>query len=99
MRRVLNSNTGDWDKLLRALGWLKKKKHDIRVVGAQSLTDVYTWINAAYTVHDNMRSHIGGGISMEYGLLTGKSVMEKLNVKGSTEAELVGLAEYLPYNI
>ena len=36
---------------------------------------------------------------MGYGLLTGKSAMEKLNVKSSTEAELVGLAEYLPYNI
>eukprot|EP00957_Ditylum_brightwellii_P142951 10892309-Ditylum_brightwellii.AAC.1 len=36
---------------------------------------------------------------MGYGLLTGKSAMEKLNVKSSTEAELVRLAEYLPYNI
>eukprot|EP00957_Ditylum_brightwellii_P176549 13445700-Ditylum_brightwellii.AAC.1 len=92
MRRVSNSNAGDWDKLLRALGWLKKTKHDIRIIGAESLTDVYTWIDAAYAVHDNMCSHMGGGISIGYGLLTGKSVMEKLNVKSSTEAELVGLA-------
>eukprot|EP00957_Ditylum_brightwellii_P013878 1046253-Ditylum_brightwellii.AAC.1 len=41
---------------------------------------------------------MGGAISMGHGLLTGKSAMEKLNVKSSTEAELVGLAEYQPYN-
>eukprot|EP00957_Ditylum_brightwellii_P048711 3695906-Ditylum_brightwellii.AAC.1 len=99
LRRVSNSNAGDRDKLLRALGWLKRTKSDIRVIGAQSLTNVYAWIDAAYAVHDNMRSHVVGEISMGYGLLTGKSEMEKLNVKSSTEAELVGLAEYLPYNI
>eukprot|EP00957_Ditylum_brightwellii_P182847 13928078-Ditylum_brightwellii.AAC.1 len=71
MKRVSNSNAGDWDKLLRALGRLKRTKGDIRIIGAQSLTDVYTWIDAAYTVHDNMCSHMGGGISMGYGLLTG----------------------------
>ena len=99
MRRVSKSNTGDWDKLLRALGWLKRTKNDIRVIGAESLQDIYTWIDAAYATHDNMRSHMGGAISMGYGVVACKSAMEKINVKSSTEAELVGLAEYLPYNI
>ena len=53
MRRVSNSNAGDWGKLLRALGWLKRTKSGIRIIGAQSLTDVYTWIDAAYAVHNN----------------------------------------------
>eukprot|EP00957_Ditylum_brightwellii_P126439 9638025-Ditylum_brightwellii.AAC.1 len=39
IRRVSNSNTGDWDTLLRALGWLKRTKDDIRIIGAQSPTD------------------------------------------------------------
>eukprot|EP00957_Ditylum_brightwellii_P074993 5699289-Ditylum_brightwellii.AAC.1 len=42
---------------------------------------------------------MGGAISMGYGIISGKSAMEKLNVKSSTEAELVGMSEYLPYNI
>ena len=29
MRRVSKSNTGDWDKLLRVLGWLKSTKDDV----------------------------------------------------------------------
>ena len=36
---------------------------------------------------------------MGTGLIHGKSAMEKLNAKSSTEAELIGMAEYLPYNL
>ena len=42
---------------------------------------------------------MGGAISMGYGIIAGKLAMEKLNVKSSTEAELVGMSEYLPNNI
>eukprot|EP00957_Ditylum_brightwellii_P157346 11975842-Ditylum_brightwellii.AAC.1 len=66
MRRVSKSNTGDWDKLLRVLAWLKSTKDDVQIIGAQSSTDVLTWIDAAYAVHDNMRSYMGGAISMGY---------------------------------
>ena len=36
---------------------------------------------------------------MGVGVLHGKSSKQKLKVKRSTEAELVGVNEYLPYNI
>ena len=78
---------------------MKRTINDKRIIGATSLTEVFTWIDAAYAVHDNMQSHTGGAISMGHGILHGKSSMQKLNVKTSTEAELVGVAEYVPYNI
>jgi hypothetical protein len=46
-----------------------------------------------------MRGQTGGAISMGYGILHGKSSKQKINVKSSTESELVGVSEYLPYNI
>ena len=46
-----------------------------------------------------MRSHTGGIISLAWGALHTKSSKQKLNVKNSTEAELVGMSEYVPYNI
>ena len=62
------------------------------------MEDMYTWIDASYAVHDdNMRSHTGVPISMGHGILTAKSSMQKLNVKSFTEAELVGVSEYIPY--
>ena len=99
MRRVSKSNIEDWKKLKRCLGFVKGTKNDVRYIGARSITEILTWVDAAFAVHDNMRLHMGGGMSMGIGLLHGKSSMEKINVKSSTEAELVALAEYLPYNL
>jgi len=33
------------------------------------------------------------------GLVHGRSLKQKLNTKSSTEAEVVGVSEYMPYNI
>ena len=46
-----------------------------------------------------MRSQTGGAMSMGHGILHCKSGKQKLNVKSSTEAELVGTSDYLPYNL
>ena len=46
-----------------------------------------------------MRGHTGGAISMGYGIIHGKSSKQKINTKSSTESELVGMAEYIPYNL
>ena len=72
---------------------------DIRIIGAENLNDIYTWIDAAYAVNPDMMSQTGGAMSMGVGIIHGKSGKQRLNVKSSTEAELVGVSEYLPYNI
>ena len=53
----------------------------------------------AYTVTSDMRSQTGGAISLGLGVLHCKSSKQKLNVKSSTEAELIGASNYVPYNI
>ena len=35
---------------------------------------------------------------MGYGIMHGKSSKQKINVKSSTESELVRMGEYVPYN-
>ena len=93
------SDKVDCLKLKRVLSFLYSTLEDERTIGAASLTEILTWIDAAYAVHDNMRSHMGGLISLGTGVIHAKSSMEKINTKSSTEAEFVGCAEYLPYNI
>jgi hypothetical protein len=58
-----------------------------------------TWIDAAYAVHQDMKSHTGGAISFGRGAILCKSIKQKLNTKSSTEAELVGVSDYLPNTI
>ena len=99
MRRVSKSDEDDWAKLIRALGFIKSTINEKRKIGAQSLTNLYTWLDASYAVHDNMRSHMGEMMSLGNGIMHGKSAMNKINTKSTTETELVSVAEYLPYNI
>jgi hypothetical protein len=55
-----------------------------------------TWVDAAYALHDDMRSHTGGTIMMGKGTLYGKCAKQRINVKSFTEAELVGASDPLP---
>ena len=58
-----------------------------------------TWIDALYATHDDMRSQTGGIISLGKGTITNKSIKQKMNTKSSTESEVVGVSDILPYNI
>ena len=97
--RVSKSDEDDWLKLRRAIAYIKCTIDDVRVIGASSLIDIFTWIDAAYAVNPDMKSQTGGAISLGVGVLHAKISKHKLNVKSSTEAELVGNSEYLPYNL
>ena len=94
--RVTKSTVEDWKKLKRGLQFFLCTINNERIIGATTLRELFTWIDAAYAVHNNMRSHTGGAISMGYGIIHGKSGKQKINVKSSTESELVGTCEYIP---
>jgi hypothetical protein len=97
--RVDKCDEDNWKKLKRVLKWLKLTIDDNRVIGCDSLDSIFTWIDAAFAVHQNMRSQTGGAMSLGWGTLHARSSKQKLNTKSSTEAKLVGLSEYIPYNI
>ena len=79
--RVTKSDVDDWKKLKRGLTFVKNTIKDKIIIGAKTLTDLYTWTDAAYAVHNNMRGHTGGAISMGYGIMHGKASKQKINVK------------------
>ena len=59
-----------------------------------------TYVDAAYAVHDDMRSHTGGVIGFGgKGILMAKTTKQKLNTESSTEAEVVGASDFLPWTI
>ena len=47
-------------------------------------------MDAAYAVHNNMKSHTGGVLSLGEGAVYATSTKQKINTKSSTESELVG---------
>ena len=66
------------------------------MISADDISKMKTWVDAAYTVHHNMKSHTGGVISFGTGAALSKSTKQELNTKSSTEAELFGASDYLP---
>ena len=97
--RVSKSDEDDWNKLRRVIAYAQVTIDDIKIIGADSLSGIFTWIDAAYAVTDDIKSQTGGAMSLGIGILHGKSSKQTLNVKSSTEAELVEVSDYLPYNI
>jgi hypothetical protein len=97
--RVSCSTAEDWSKLKRVLEYLNGTLDEFLTIGADDLGNMLTWVDASYAVHRDMKSHTGGVVSFGRGAVMSKSSKQKLNVKSSTEAELVGASDYLPYTI
>ena len=97
--RVSCSTLSDWKKLKRVLKYAEGTINDERVIGASSLKNIFMFIDASYAIYDNMRGVTGGCMLMGIGTFHARSSKQKLNTKSSTETELVGVSEYLPFNI
>ena len=97
--RVSEPDVDDWKKLKRLISYLNATIEDTRIIGCDNIEEIFTWVDAAYAVHPNMRSHTGGTTSMGWGVMHSKSSKQRLNTKSSTEAEIVGVSEYAPHNI
>ena len=97
--RVSKSDEDDWAKLRRVIAFVKCTLEDTRTIGAQDLTKIFTWIDATYAVNPDFKSQTGGAMPMGIGVLHAKCGKQTLNVKSSTESELVGTSEYIPYNL
>ena len=67
--RVTKSTMEDKAKLKRVLKLLKQTINDKMVMGADKLSQIFTWVNAPYGVQPYLKSHTGGGISFGYGLV------------------------------
>ena len=96
--RVTKITKEDKEKSRQVVQYLKKK-NDKRIMVADSLIQLYTWFDAAYGLHTDLKIHTGGCMSFGYGMVYCKSSKHKLNTKSSNDDKLIGLRDYLPYNI
>eukprot|EP00978_Attheya_sp_CCMP212_P029180 scaffold102979_cov38-Attheya_sp.AAC.2 len=63
---------------------------------ADKLNILKWWVDTAYAVHLDMKSHTGGVLSLGKGAVYAASKKQKLNVVSSTESELVGVSDMMP---
>jgi hypothetical protein len=98
--RVSKSTGDDRNTLRRLLEYIKGSINLVYTLGADDVHQrMWTWVDAAYAVHPDMKSHTGGVISFGLGGIVCKLNKQKLNTKSSTEAEFVGASDYLPNTV
>ena len=93
--RVSTPTEEDEKKLHRVLRHLQGTRDIFLRISADEPLTVQAFVDASYAVHPDMRSHTGSFITLGRGAVFCKSSKQKLNVKSSTEAELVGLSDSL----
>ena len=97
--RVSKATLQDQTKLKRLLKYLYGTYDLPLILGADDIQTMYTFVDASYAIHDDMKSHTSGVITFGRGGIACKSTKQKVVTKSSTEAELVGASEYLPSTI
>lgn len=93
--RVQRPDQDDFKKLARVIKYLRHTKNLFLTLEASN-AKLQWWVDAAYGVHHDMRSHTGGILSLGKGAVYSTSARQKLNTKSSTEAELVAVNDVLP---
>jgi hypothetical protein len=94
--RVKSPDVDDMKKLRRLVCYLRGTKALCLTLEADDLQVVRWWVDASFAVHQDMRSHTGGVLSLGKGAVYSVSTRQKLNTKSSTEAELVGVDDVMP---
>lgn len=97
--RVKDPTAEDWNKLKQILQYLHRTIDKFLTLRANDISIMDTYIDAAYPVHLDMKSHTGGIVTLRRGAVMSKSQKQKLNTKSSTEAELVGFSDYTPNSL
>ena len=86
--RTTKPDESDWAKLLRVMGFLKGTKDDVLTLEADDAQTLYWYIDAAFGVHPDMKSHSGLAFTLGKGAIISSSRKQKVNSRSSTEAEL-----------
>jgi hypothetical protein len=94
--RVGCSDVDDWVKLKRVLQYLKGTIDLDRIIGGDDIRRMKSWVDVSYGVHDDCKSHTGGCASFGWGVVSTMCKKQTLNVKSSTEGEVVGVSDFLP---
>ena len=93
VRRVQLPDADDYEKMVRLIQYIRGTKgYGIRL-SAEANLSVTAFIDAAYGVHWDLKSHTGAVITLGRGPVYAKSGIQRLNTTSSAESELVALSD------
>ena len=89
--RVREPDEDDYKKLARVIKYLRRTKFLRLTMEATHLDQNHWFIDGAFAVHEDMRSHTGSFMTFGRGMVQGNSTKQKINTTSSTEAEVVAV--------
>ncbi len=95
--RVRDSDINDWRKISQLMEYLRVDRLCPLILSADGSVVLILYVNASFAVHPNMRSHTSRGLTMGRGFTIVSSTTQKLNTRSSTESELVGVDNMMPF--
>jgi hypothetical protein len=87
---VKTPNEDDWRKLHRLLKYINGARKDNLILSADDLHVIKWYVDCAFAVNPDFKSHTGGSMTYGQGTPMSMSRKQKLNTRSSTEAKLVG---------
>ena len=93
--RVKGPNQGDWFKLSKMMAFLNHTKEDVLALEADDVQNITWYVDAAFAVHQDFKSHTGATMSLGKGAIQSNSTKQKINCRSSTEAELVAMDDVI----
>ena len=87
--RALKPDTDDWGKPVRMIGHLELTLELLLTLEPSEFLMSSWFVDGAFAVHNDMKSHTGGVSMMGKGAVNSVSAKQKINTKSGTEAELI----------
>jgi hypothetical protein len=82
-------------KLIKILTFLKETQDEDTAMKADDTQSIKWYVDAAFAVHKDYKSHTGATMTLGEGTLSSVSTKQKVMLQSSTEAELVGLDDVI----
>ena len=93
--RTTKPNEGDRAKLVKIMNFLKATQNEVASMSADDTQSIKWYVDAAFAVHKDFKSHTGATLSLGNGIICSMSTKQKVNTRSSTEAELVGVDDII----
>jgi hypothetical protein len=90
-KRVKSPDLDDWRKLVHLMEHVKADGDRPLILSGDSSGTLTWYVDAAFAVHANGRSHTGGGLMWNKGFIISKSASQRLTTRSSTEGKIVAV--------
>ena len=93
--RVKEPDEQDWFKLMKLMSYLNYSQNDVLTLHADDKATITWYLDAAFAVHNDFKSHTGATMNLGNGSIQSISTKQKVNTRSSTEAELVSMDDII----